>query len=85
MGLWRGTKSLLEINKEHGFDCQSCAWPGPDHHRKMAEFWENGTKAIAHEETRAGVSPDFLRQHRIAKLSTIAEMTGSKVLAISPQ
>jgi molybdopterin-dependent oxidoreductase alpha subunit len=68
MGVWRGSKSLIEVNKEHGFDCQSCAWPSPDHHRKIAEFCENGAKAIADEGTRARVSPDFFKQHSIKQL-----------------
>ena len=50
-GVVQNTKSLLEVNKVHGFDCQSCAWPNPNEHRKVAEFCENGAKAIADQAT----------------------------------
>src|SRR4051794_6795368 len=51
MGVVRGTKMLLEVNQKNGFDCQSCAWPNPDGERHMAEFCENGVKAVADEAT----------------------------------
>ena len=45
MGVMKTTRSLLAINKETGFDCQSCAWPSPEPgHRKAFEFCENGAK-----------------------------------------
>ena len=68
MGVVEGIKSLLKVNKVDGFDCQSCAWPSPDRHRKVAEFCENGAKAIADEGTKARVTPEFFRQHSIADL-----------------
>jgi molybdopterin-dependent oxidoreductase alpha subunit len=68
VGVVQGTESLLKVNKVDGFDCQSCAWPSPDKHRKVAEFCENGAKAIADEGTKARVTPEFFRQHSIADL-----------------
>ena len=47
MGMVQGAKALLKVNQKDGFDCQSCAWPSPDDGRHMAEFCENGAKAIA--------------------------------------
>jgi len=68
MGVAHGVKGLLSINKKNGFDCQSCAWPSPDHDRKVAEFCENGAKALSDEGTTRRVTPDFFREHSIADL-----------------
>ncbi|MBA2742776.1 MAG: FdhF/YdeP family oxidoreductase [Chthoniobacterales bacterium] len=65
MGLVRGVKTLLKVNQKDGFDCQSCAWPSPDHHRQVAEFCENGAKAIADEGTTKRVTTEFSRQHSV--------------------
>ncbi len=46
-------QTLLKVNQKDGFDCPSCAWPDPDGKRKMAEFCENGAKAVAYEATTA--------------------------------
>ncbi len=58
-------KALLKVNKKDGFDCQSCAWPSPDEHRQVAEFCENGAKAIADEGTTKRVTPEFFREHSL--------------------
>ncbi len=68
MGLGRGVKTLLKVNQKDGFDCQSCAWPSPDEHRQVAEFCENGAKAIADEGTTKRVTPDFFRAHSLEEL-----------------
>src|SRR5436190_8695786 len=68
MGLMRGAKALLKMNKKSGFDCQSCAWPSPDDHRQVAEFCENGAKAIADEATRKRLTRDFFREHSLDDL-----------------
>ncbi|MBP9665443.1 MAG: hypothetical protein KBD94_12560, partial [Pyrinomonadaceae bacterium] len=31
MGVVRGTRGMLKLNQKGGVDCQSCAWPDPDH------------------------------------------------------
>jgi molybdopterin-dependent oxidoreductase alpha subunit len=69
-GLIRGTRLLLQLNQADGFDCPGCAWPDPDHHRSVAEFCENGAKAVAEEGTKLRVTPDFFRAHSVAELST---------------
>lgn len=51
MGALRSAKLLLTVNQRAGFDCQSCAWPNPED-RHVAEFCENGAKAVADEGTR---------------------------------
>jgi len=68
MGLMRGAKALLKMNQKNGFDCQSCAWPSPDEHRQVAEFCENGAKAVADEGTTKRLTPDFFREHSLDDL-----------------
>jgi molybdopterin-dependent oxidoreductase alpha subunit len=68
MGIARGLKTLLNVNKKTGFDCQSCAWPSPDDDRQVAEFCENGAKAIADEATTKRVTPEFFREHSLDDL-----------------
>jgi molybdopterin-dependent oxidoreductase alpha subunit len=68
MGLVRGVKTLLKVNQKSGFDCQSCAWPSPDEHRQVAEFCENGAKAVADEATTKRLTPDFFREHSLDEL-----------------
>ena len=69
MGLVRGAKTLLRVNQHGGFDCPGCAWPEPDGERSIAEFCENGAKAVASEATTKAASPDFFREHSVADLA----------------
>ena len=66
----RSARSLLVVNKKGGFDCPSCAWPEPDGTRHVAEFCENGAKAVAWETTDKKVGPEFFAKHSVAELST---------------
>jgi anaerobic selenocysteine-containing dehydrogenase len=68
MGPLRATKAFLKINKETGFDCQSCAWPSPEK-RKTFEFCENGAKAVSDESTHKRVGPEFFAKYSIAELA----------------
>src|ERR1043166_686261 len=68
MGPARGARALLKMNQKDGFDCQSCAWPSPDEHRQVAEFCENGAKALADEGTTKRLTPDFFRDHSLDDL-----------------
>jgi len=70
MGIARTLRTYLAVNQEDGFDCQSCAWPSPDKKRKLAEFCENGSKAIADELTRRKVDVEFFATHSVAELIT---------------
>ena len=67
-GVVRGTKALLGINQAGGFDCPSCAWPDPDGPRAVAEFCENGAKAIASEAMKRTIGRDFFAAHSVAEL-----------------
>jgi len=69
MGPFRSPEAFLKINQVTGFDCQSCAWPSPDKHRKIFEFCENGAKAVSDESTSKRVGPEFFAQHSIAELA----------------
>ena len=67
-GVIRGTKALLELNQAGGFDCPSCAWPDPDGDRSVAEFCENGAKAIASEAMHRTIGRAFFAAHSIEDL-----------------
>ena len=69
-GVVEGTKLMTEINQFDGFDCPGCAWPDPDDHRSMAEFCENGAKAVAEEATTTRADVGFFAQHSVAEMLT---------------
>jgi molybdopterin-dependent oxidoreductase alpha subunit len=58
---------MLRVNQEDGVDCPGCAWPEPVR-RTLAEFCENGAKAVASEATRKRVDLDFFRRHSVEEL-----------------
>jgi molybdopterin-dependent oxidoreductase alpha subunit len=68
MGVKRTFQTLLKVNQKDGFDCPSCAWPDPDDKRKMAEFCENGAKAVASEATRTMLTPEVFARNPISEL-----------------
>ena len=74
MGPKRTAQTLLKLNQAEGFDCMSCAWPDPEvGHRHVAEFCENGAKAVAEEATKARATPDFFATNSIAALDRQSE------------
>src|ERR1700752_490215 len=68
MGVFRTAAALARLNQRHGFDCPGCAWPEEHGGRKLAEFCENGAKAVAEEATTRVVTPEFFARHSIADL-----------------
>ncbi|MDQ4214338.1 FdhF/YdeP family oxidoreductase [Microbacterium sp. ASV81] len=66
-GVVRSARALLRVNQKDGFDCPGCAWPETDH-RHIAEFCENGAKAVAEETTLRTVGPEFFAAHSIDEL-----------------
>ena len=57
VGLVKGVGLLAKLNQKNGFDCPGCAWPDPDEKRAfLAEYCENGAKAVAEEATKKRVS-----------------------------
>lgn len=74
MGAARSLRTLANVNQLDGFDCPSCAWPDPEGHRAMAEFCENGAKAVASEATRARATPEFFAGHSVVELGARSDM-----------
>jgi molybdopterin-dependent oxidoreductase alpha subunit len=68
-GLGRGLKALRLVNQHRGFDCPGCAWPEPGKPH-VAEFCENGAKAVAEEATRRRADAAFFAEHPISELAT---------------
>ncbi|MER5739001.1 MULTISPECIES: FdhF/YdeP family oxidoreductase [unclassified Streptomyces] len=68
MGTARTARTLLKVNQKDGFDCPGCAWPEGDK-RHLAEFCENGAKAVAEEATLRRVTPEFFAAHPVAELA----------------
>lgn len=73
MGALRTAVTLARLNQRNGFDCPGCAWPEEPGGRKLAEFCENGAKAVAEEATKRTVTPEFFARHSIAELSAKPE------------
>ena len=70
-GLGRGLHALSVLNQVNGFDCPSCAWPDPDpRERSVAEFCENGARAVAHEADRRRLGAAFFAEHSVAELKS---------------
>ncbi len=72
LGLARTVQLMTSLNQKDGFDCMSCAWPDPAH-RKVAEFCENGAKAVTWEATPVLVESSFWRRHPVSDLLTRSE------------
>ncbi len=68
-GLVKGISLLRVLNQAQGVDCASCAWPEPTGQRSLAEFCENGAKAMADEGTRRRVDAEFFARHSVEELS----------------
>jgi molybdopterin-dependent oxidoreductase alpha subunit len=73
MGPVRTAAALSKLNQRHGFDCPGCAWPEEHGGRKLAEFCENGAKAVAEEATKRRVTPEFFARHSVDELAAQPE------------
>ncbi|BBH67250.1 formate dehydrogenase subunit alpha [Actinoplanes sp. OR16] len=69
MGVRKTVRNLRTLNQHDGFDCMSCAWPDPQGHRHVAEFCENGAKAVSWEGDRRTAGPEFFAAHPIGFLA----------------
>jgi molybdopterin-dependent oxidoreductase alpha subunit len=67
-GIRRGVRTLRLVNQHAGFDCPGCAWPEPGKPH-LAEFCENGAKAVAEESTVRRVDAAFFATHPISELA----------------
>ena len=73
MGMLRSMKSLLKMNQQDGFDCPSCAWPDPETPSKIAEYCENGAKALADEATSTHIDASFFSSNSVEELSQLSD------------
>ncbi|MGB5555762.1 MAG: FdhF/YdeP family oxidoreductase [Flavobacteriaceae bacterium] len=73
MGVLRAMRALLEMNQKEGFDCPSCAWPDPETPSKVAEYCENGAKALADEATTKQIGSHFFQQNSVEELSLLSD------------
>ena len=67
-----------------GFDCPGCAWPEEHGGRKLAEFCENGAKAVAEEATKRVVDAGLLRPAPGRRTAPPDPSTGCRSRAGSP-
>jgi molybdopterin-dependent oxidoreductase alpha subunit len=74
VGIIKGIGLLAKLNQKDGFDCPGCAWPDPDEKRAfLAEYCENGAKAVAEEATKNRVSPVFFALNSIDELGMLSD------------
>lgn len=74
MDVKRGMKALFKLNQKDGYDCPGCAWPDPDDERSpVAEYCENGAKAIAEEATTKKLTAKFFAENSIASLADLTD------------
>ena len=73
MGVLRSMKALLDMNQKDGFDCPSCAWPDPEHPSPVAEYCENGAKALGDEATTSHIGASFFKANSIEELSQLSD------------
>ena len=72
MDALRALKASLALNQKNGFDCPGCAWPDPDDDRSViAEYCENGLKAIAEEATTKKLMADFFAANSVKDLALL--------------
>ncbi|GLU54760.1 FdhF/YdeP family oxidoreductase [Dyadobacter frigoris] len=85
-GFSRGMKALWSLNKKGGFDCPSCAWPDPDDERSpIAEYCENGARAVAEEATAKKLMPAFFSENSVSDLAKLSDYEiGSKGRVAQP-
>ncbi|MEL6430107.1 MAG: FdhF/YdeP family oxidoreductase [Planctomycetota bacterium] len=67
------TRALQRMNQKDGFDCPGCAWPDPDDRSALAEYCENGAKALAEEGTKERATPEFFAQHSVEELGRMSD------------
>ncbi|WP_077487797.1 FdhF/YdeP family oxidoreductase [Sinomonas mesophila] len=67
LGAVRAATALANLNQRGGYDCMSCAWPDPPD-RKVAEFCENGAKAVIWEAEPLRIPSSFWAEHPLSEL-----------------
>jgi molybdopterin-dependent oxidoreductase alpha subunit len=73
-GIAKGFQLLRKLNQHGGFDCPGCAWPDPDEKRAfLAEYCENGAKAVAEEATKKKADPAFFKAFSVKALGAMSD------------
>jgi molybdopterin-dependent oxidoreductase alpha subunit len=78
MGVLRSMRALLDMNQNDGFDCPSCAWPDPEHPSPVAEYCENGAKALGDEATTSHIGAAFFQKYSVEELSRLSDFELNK-------
>ncbi len=68
MGTARAARTLRRVNQKDGFACPACAWPESEGHH-IADFCEQGVKAVAEEATKEHLTRAFFERHDIPQLA----------------
>lgn len=68
MSKGKALKLLNKLNQKDGIDCPGCAWPDPDKRSRIAEYCENGVKAIAEEAMDMIADPEFFKKYSVREL-----------------
>ncbi|MBP2831538.1 FdhF/YdeP family oxidoreductase [Aquimarina sp. U1-2] len=85
MGMTKSMTGLVKMNQKDGFDCPSCAWPDPKERSKIAEYCENGAKALADEATNKTIDHHFFEKYSVEEISQWSDYTiGQKGRLIEP-
>ena len=72
--LKEGMQALLKLNQKGGYDCPACAWPDPDGNRSaIAEYCENGAKAVAEEASAYRADPEWFAHHSIDDMGAMTD------------
>jgi len=84
MNAAEAAKVLAKLNQKEGIDCPGCAWPDPDDERAtLAEYCENGIKAIAEEATTKKLMPSFFADKPIVELRKLSDFEIGKLGRLS--
>lgn len=72
MPIGAAVKTLFKLNQNGGIDCPSCAWPDPDakDRSSVAEYCENGAKAIAEEATSRKVGSVHFQNYSVEEMAS---------------
>ena len=70
----KGNATLFRMNQPRGFDCPGCAWPDPKD-ASVAEFCENGVKALTYETTSKRATPELFAKHTVSEMQEWDDFT----------
>lgn len=70
----KGNATLFRMNQPRGFDCPGCAWPDPKD-SSVAEFCENGVKALTYETTSKRATPELFAKHTVSEMQEWDDFT----------